>query len=179
MSLAEQERLYSAIGRLKMEWGLAEKKVRTEPLATRRCWVSREEPRARVRQCELTGVSRSGVYAKSQSTPVSDWDWLVCRLIDEQYTQRPFYGRRRMVVYLRKEGHAVNRQPVQRLMRQMGLAGRAPGPTMSRPHPEHKSVSVLAAGAEDHQPQPRVAHGHNVRAPGAGLCVLGGDQRLV
>ena len=43
-----------------------------------------------------------------------------------------------MVVFLKNVGHTVNRKRVQRLMRQMGLAGMAPGPNTSRPHPEHK-----------------------------------------
>ncbi|MBP6733248.1 MAG: transposase [Chromatiaceae bacterium] len=38
-----------------------------------------------------------------------------------------------MVVYLRDQGHAVNRKRVQRLMRVLGLAGMAPGPNTSRP----------------------------------------------
>ena len=49
---------------------------------------------------------------------------LLCRLIDEQYTNRPFYGSRRMVVHLGQLGYRVNRKHVQRLMR---LAGMAPG----------------------------------------------------
>ena len=40
-----------------------------------------------------------------------------------------------MLVSLKASGHAVNRKRVQRLMRRMGLAGVAPGPHTSRPHP--------------------------------------------
>ncbi len=43
-----------------------------------------------------------------------------------------------MVVSLREQGHAVNRKRAQRLMRVLGLAGMAPGPATSQPHPEHK-----------------------------------------
>ena len=43
-----------------------------------------------------------------------------------------------MAVVLRAAGHKVNRKRVQRLMREMVLAGMAPGPNTSRPHPEHK-----------------------------------------
>ena len=55
-------------------------------------------------------------------------DLRLCRLIDEEYTSRPFYGSRRMVVFLRGAGHVVNSKRVQRLMRSMGLAGMAPRP---------------------------------------------------
>jgi hypothetical protein len=73
-------------------------------------------------------------------------DLLLCRLIDEEYTRRPFYGSRRMVVCLRRLGHIVNRKRVQRLMRTMGLAGMAPGPNTSGKHPKHKVYPYLLRG---------------------------------
>ena len=74
------------------------------------------------------GVSRATVYAQQKPKPVDESDLLLGRLIDEEYTRRPFYGSRKMVVFLKVAGHIVNRKRVQRLMRQMGLAGMAPGP---------------------------------------------------
>jgi putative transposase len=65
------------------------------------------------------------------------------RLIDEQYTRTPFYGSRRMRVYLRELGYGLNRKRVQRLMRLMGLEGVAPGPRTSRRQPEHKVYPYL------------------------------------
>jgi len=91
-------------------------------------------------------VSRSWLYAPPPAAVIDEEDLLLCRLIDEQYTQRPFYGSRRMVVYLRQAGYGVNRKHVQRLMRQMGLAGMAPGPNTSRPHPEHTVYPYLLRG---------------------------------
>ena len=44
------------------------------------------------------------------------------RLIDEQYTKTPFYGVPRLTVWLRSEGHVVNRKRVTRLMRKLGVA---------------------------------------------------------
>ncbi len=98
------------------------------------------------RQCELAGVSRATVYAQRTPAPTSepDLEWL--RLIDEQYTRRPFYGSRKMVSFLRVQGHRVNRKRVQRLMRILGLAGMAPGPNTSRPHPQHKVYPYLLRG---------------------------------
>ena len=67
-------------------------------------------------------------------------------LMDAQYTTTPFYGSRRMTVYLQNLGFRVNRKRVQRLMRTLGLAGMAPGPHTSRPHPEHKIYPYLLRG---------------------------------
>ena len=66
--------------------------------------------------------------------------------IDAEYTRHPFFGSRRMVVFLRNLGYSVNRKRVQRLMRVLGLAGMAPGPNTSRPHPEHKVYPYLLRG---------------------------------
>ncbi len=46
------------------------------------------------------------------------------------------------------QGYSVNRKRVQRLMRQMGLAGMAPGPNTSQGHPEHKVYPYLLRGVE-------------------------------
>jgi len=68
------------------------------------------------------------------------------RLIDEEYTRHPFFGSRRMVWFLRERGFAVNRKRVQRLMQQLGLAGMAPGPHTSQPHPAHPVYPYLLRG---------------------------------
>ncbi len=68
--------------------------------------------------------------------------------IDAEYTRHPFYGSRKMKVYLCDKGYPVNRKRVQRLMRILGLAGMAPGPNTSRSHPQHKIYPYLLRGLE-------------------------------
>jgi putative transposase len=104
----------------------------------RQGWIAKEETVAVVQQCMLAGVSRATVYARQKPRPVDESDLLLCQLIDEEFTRHPFYGSRKMVVFLKVMGHTVNRKRVQRLMRQIGLAAMAPGPNTSRPHPAHK-----------------------------------------
>ena len=63
--------------------------------------------------------------------------------IDALYTQYPFYGSRRMTAQLRRDGLAINRKAVQRHMREMGIAGIAPGPNLSRRDTEHRVYPYL------------------------------------
>ena len=49
-------------------------------------------------------------------------------------------------MFLGKQGHVVNRKRVQRLMRQLGLAGMAPGPATSSRHPAHPVYPYLLRG---------------------------------
>ncbi len=55
------------------------------------------------------------------------------RLLDEQYTQTPFYGTRKMTAWLHTEGYPVNRKRVTRLLRLMGLEAIYPKPHVSDP----------------------------------------------
>ena len=77
---------------------------------------------------------------------------MILALIDAEYTRHPFYGSRKMVVHLRIRGLIVNRKRVQRLMRILGLAGMAPGPNTSLPHPQHKIYPYLLRGVNVMRP---------------------------
>ena len=118
--------------------------------AERALWIEQGDEMPLATQCELAGVPRSSVYRRLDAAARAQCedaeDLRLRELIDEQYTTRPFYGSRRMVVFLKECGHIVNRKRVQRLMREMGLAGMAPGPNTSTAHPRHKVYPYLLRG---------------------------------
>ena len=114
----------------------------------RKHWVGRSEPLALTRQCELTGVARCSVYAPRVVEPPDEPELILLKLIDAEYTRHPFYGSRKIGVYLRGLGHGINRKRVQRLMGVLGLAGMAPGPDTSRAHPQHKVYPYLLRGVD-------------------------------
>jgi len=58
----------------------------------------------------------------------SEEDLRLMRLIDQQFLRTPFFGSRRMRVYLERAGETVNRKRVQRLMAVMGLEALFPRP---------------------------------------------------
>ncbi|MBF0520875.1 MAG: IS3 family transposase [Nitrospirae bacterium] len=58
-------------------------------------------------------------------------------IIDKQYTERPFYGVRRMTVFLKSCGYIVNHKRVARLMCLMGLEAIYPKRKLSRKDKEH------------------------------------------
>jgi putative transposase len=69
----------------------------------------------------LLGLPRSSYYYEPATETAENLQLM--RLIDEQYLRTPFFGSRKMEVYLNKRGgeERVNRKRVQRLMRIMGL----------------------------------------------------------
>ena len=100
------------------------------------------------KQCELAGVIRSTIYAQHLDAEPDREELILLEIIDAEYTRHPFYGSRKMKVYLCGMGYQINRKRVQRLMRILGLAGMAPGPNTSRPHPQHKIYPYLLRGLD-------------------------------
>jgi len=88
------------------------------------------------RQCQLTSLSRSGLYYEPRGE--SELNLELMRLLDEQYTSTPFYGVPKMTDALRKQGYAVNPKRVRRLLRQMGLEAIYPKPKLSTPASGHR-----------------------------------------
>jgi putative transposase len=67
----------------------------------------------------------------------------VMRLIDEEYPRHPFYGSRRMTAWLQRQGYAVNRKRIQRLMRLMGIAAISPKPRLRLAAKDHERFPYL------------------------------------
>ena len=98
------------------------------------------------RQCELLGLSRSSLYYEPGGEAAEDLRLM--RRIDEQYTARPFYGSRRMTIWLNEQGEEVNRKRVRRLMRVMGLEAIYPKPRLSLAGKGHRIYPYLLRGVK-------------------------------
>ena len=117
----------------------------------RREMVDRRHPDlSTVRQCALLNISRSSLNYRRKGTCPEDL--AVMKQIDEQYLATPFYGSRRIKVWLGRQGHTVNRKRVQRLMRVMGLRAIYRRPRTSKPGPGHKVYPYLLGGMDITRP---------------------------
>jgi len=102
------------------------------------------------RQCEILGLSRSGVYYTPR--PVPDEDLCLMRRIDELHLKHPFYGARRMAKQLRREGVDVGRLHVGTLMRRMGIEAHYQKPRTSIPAREGSIYPYLLEGLSIDRP---------------------------
>lgn len=93
------------------------------------------------RQCKLLSLNRSSFYYDPR--PESDLNERLMRRLDELYTAHPFLGYRKLTKLLQREGHAVNRKRVLRLLRQLGLQAIYTKPDTSKPHPKHPIYPYL------------------------------------
>ena len=117
----------------------------------RREVVDREHPTFPVvRQCALLGVSHSSLYYRHKEA--SKEDLSLMREMDRQYLETPFYGSRRMKAWLERQGIAVSRKRVQRLMRVMGLQTIYRRPRTSWPAPERRVYPYLLRNARITRP---------------------------
>ena len=72
------------------------------------------------RQCDLLSIHRSGLYYKN--VIMSDLKYEIMNEIDKCYTAYPFYGTRRMALYLQTLGYKIGRKGVRSLCNIMGIA---------------------------------------------------------
>ena len=95
-------------------------------------------------QCRLLGVSRSALYYRPLGENAATLN-LMDR-IDKLYMDYPFYGSRQMVRHLARDGVAVGRHRVRRLMRLLGLEAIYPKPRTTVPNPDHRVYPYLLRG---------------------------------
>ena len=86
-------------------------------------------------------ISRSTFYRVP--APETALNLMLMRLLDEQFLETPWYGSRQMARHVRRQGHAVGRKRVRRLMATMGLAPIYQRPRTTAPHSEHRIYPYL------------------------------------
>jgi putative transposase len=113
-------------------------------LSARRKMVEPGHALSLVSQTVLLGLHRSGLYYSPVA--VNEEDLALMALLDKQYLKTPFYGYRKMTIFLQGEGYPVNHKRVRRLMRIMGIEAIYCRPHTSQPNKAHKIYPYLLKG---------------------------------
>ena len=95
-------------------------------------------------QCRLLALSRSTLYYQPEGHSAETL--ALMRRIDELYLKYPFYGSRQMARHLGREGVAVGRHRVRRLMKLLGLEAIYRKPRTTVANPEHRVYPYLLRG---------------------------------
>ena len=121
---------------------MAKKKVEATRTVDLRVLIDPEhEELSLSRQCKLLGLSSSSYYYQpALVAPIQD---KLIHAINVIYTKHPYYGSRRIVKKLRREGWMVGRKRVRRLMRLMGIQAIYQKPNTSKPNLQHKIYPYL------------------------------------
>ena len=97
-----------------------------------------------MRRCELVDISRSSYYYIPNGE--GEFNLEMMSKIDRQFLETPFYGSRQMARHLRRQGYAVGRTRIRRLMRLMGLQAIYQKPRTSTPNVHHRVYPYLLRG---------------------------------
>jgi putative transposase len=103
--------------------------------------IDKDHPLPVAAQCRVLAISRGCVYYKP--VPLSETDLRLMRRIDQLHLELPFYGSRRLVVLLRREGFEVGRLHVRTLMQRMGLEALYRKPRTSLGNKAHRIYPYL------------------------------------
>ncbi len=105
---------------------------------------------AMVRQCQILGLSRSSVYYRPAGP--SEETLSLMQRIDELHLEYPYYGSRKLVAVLGREGIQIGRRQMQTLMRELGIEALYQKPNLSRPEKAHKKWPYLLRDLDINRP---------------------------
>jgi len=100
------------------------------------------------RQCELWGVSRSGLYYRG--TEEGEENRQLKELLVREHLNAPVYGGRKLVQVARRAGYEVGRKRMGRLMRELNIKALMPrrGQGLSQPDRQARKYPYLLRGME-------------------------------
>lgn len=98
------------------------------------------------RQCTLLFITKSSYYYKPKCLTQKDLD--IMQVIDEIYTQHPYFGARRMSKHLLPFGITIGRKAVSRYYRIMALEAIYPKMNISKRNQAHKIYPYLLKGVK-------------------------------
>ncbi|WP_341794824.1 IS3 family transposase [Rickettsia endosymbiont of Rhinocyllus conicus] len=98
------------------------------------------------RQCTLLFINKSSYYYKPQG--LTQKDLKIMQVIDEIYTQHPYFGARRMSEHLVPFGITIGRKAVSRYYRIMAIEAIYPKMNLSKCNQAHKIYPYLLKGVE-------------------------------
>ena len=101
------------------------------------------------RQAELLNIARSTIYYQPR---VNQTDLGLMNRIDQIHTDAPFFGARKIMAALKRQGIHIGRDKTQGLMRRLDIQAVFPGKNTSRPHPNHEKHPYLLKGLKIARP---------------------------
>jgi len=98
------------------------------------------------RQCDLLSINKSTYYYKQRGLSKQDLENM--KVIDEIYTEHPYFGARRMSKHLEPHGITIGRKAVSRYYRIMAIETVYPKMNLSKRNQAHKMYPYLLSGVD-------------------------------
>lgn len=98
------------------------------------------------KQCDLLLINKSTYYYKQRG--LTERDLRIMKIIDEIYTEHPYFGARRMSKHLEPYGFTVGRKAISRYYRIMAIEAVYPKMNLSKRNQAHKIYPYLLRGVK-------------------------------
>lgn len=102
------------------------------------------------KQCLLLSVNRSTHYRPPK--PETPFNLELMKILDEQYMEKPFYGRNQHTQELKRKGYNINHKRIGRLLKEMGIKAMVPGPQTTKRNPKHEVYPYLLKNVQIGRP---------------------------
>jgi len=109
----------------------------------RRTFIDTELPISLNRQCKLLHISKSTLYYEPVKKFSSDEDIKLLNMVNDIYSEFPYYGTRRMLTALENEGFVVGRKLIKTIYEYLGIKAIYPTKRTTIPNKEHKKYPYL------------------------------------
>jgi len=109
----------------------------------RKTFVDTEHNLSVNKQCKLLGIAKSSLYYEPVKKYSSAYELKLLNLINEIYSEFPYYGTRRIVTALENMGYSVGRKLVKSMMEYMGIKAIYPTKKTTIPNKEHYKYKYL------------------------------------
>ena len=141
------KQLYEQIGQLSVERDWLKKNLHCLDLETRKSMIDNNCRNLAIsRQCDLLLINKSTYYYKAKGITTRDLE--IMKVIDEIYTEHPYFGARRMSKHLVPFGIVIGRKAVSRYYGIMAIEAIYPKMNLSKRNQAHKVYPYLLKGVE-------------------------------
>jgi putative transposase len=140
----DKDELAKKVGNLTIEKDFLEGKlVSLVSSKNRKSMIDNKLPISLNKQCKLLNISKSSLYYKPVKKYSSKYELTLLNLINDIYSEFPYYGTRRIVTELENMGYSIGRKLVKSMMSHMGIHAIYPTKKTTIPNKEHYKYKYL------------------------------------
>ena len=140
----DKDNMAKKVGELTLERDFLEGKlVSLVSSKGRKTFVDTKLPISLNKQCKILNISKSSLYYEPVKKFSSDDDIKLLNMVNDIYSEFPYYGTRRMLTALENEGFALGRKLIKTIYQYLGIKALYPTKKTTIPNKEHYKYPYL------------------------------------
>ena len=140
----DKDNMAKKVGELTLERDFLEGKlVSLVSSKSRKTFIDTEHNLSLNKQCKVLNIAKSTLYYEPVKKFSSDEDIKLLNMINDIYSEFPYYGTRRMLTALENEGFTVGRKLIKTIYTYLGIKALYPTKKTTIPNKEHYKYKYL------------------------------------